>query len=254
MASASSAPSPTSFNFALYLNPTSTASWRVRLLFFLKKIPFELKSVTLMKWDKQGTRIPGDHQSSAYAFFNPLQTVPVLVHRDVGLELPQSLAIFDYIHSLYPDREITLLPKNNPVLAAQIRALALYIDSGIHPLQNLSLLDRAQSKMDGTEASRLQWAQEVIEDGLKKFQALVEKWNPRRPPPFRFCIGDAISWADLFLIPQLGNARRYKVALDAFAFPRLLEIELHVEQTYPVACKAARPESQPDYVPPKAGK
>ena len=198
----------------------STASYRVRIALNLKALPYRQQSHHLRK---------GVHKDPAYRALNPQGMVPAL--EIDGAVLTQSLAICDYLDDRQPDPP--LLP-SDPLLRAKIRAFAQVIACDIHPIQNLRILDRLRDAgLDQAAVTR--WAATVIEDGLDACAAMIA--NQHGP----YCFGAQVTLADLFLVPQLVNARRFGAQLR---WPRLLEIE-RACLALPAFADAA-PERQPD--------
>jgi len=157
--------------------------------------------------------------------------VPAL-ELDDGTVLTQSLAIIEWLDDAYPEPK--LLPAD-PVRRARVRAFALVLAADTHPLQNLGVLARLRG-MGRPEAEVQAWAADANAAGLAACEALLEG------TPGPFCFGAAPTLADICLVPQLGNARRFGV--DVVRFPRLLAAE--------AACLAlsafadAVPDRQPD--------
>ncbi|MBY0338428.1 MAG: maleylacetoacetate isomerase [Acetobacteraceae bacterium] len=193
----------------------STAAWRVRIGLNLKGVAVEHAFRHLRH---------GEQRAEDYVALNPQGLVPALVLDD-GAVLTQSLAILEWLEETRP--EPPLLPRD-PVARARVRAFALAIAADTHPVQNLRVLQRLP------EAERQGWAREVIAEGLAACERLVE--------PGPFCFGAAPGLADLCLVPQLYNARRFGVELGPY--PRLLAVEA-ASAAWP-AFAAARPEAQPD--------
>ena len=199
----------------------SSAAWRVRIALNLKGLSAEPRVHHLRR---------GEQRAPDYLAVNPQGLLPSLVLDD-GSVLTQSLAICEYLDEIHP--EPPLLP-TDPVGRAQVRAFALAVACDIHPLQNLKVLqalrDRGQSE-DQVQS----WARTVIDEGLGALEALIAG----QPGPFAF--GATPSLADLCVIPQIGNARRFGVDLR---WPRLAEVEAACSAL--PAFVAARPENQPD--------
>ncbi len=202
----------------------SSASWRVRIALGLKDLQWETVPVHLVQ--------DGGHQRQpAHLRRNPMGQVPVL--EVDGHHLSQSLAIIDWLDHAVP--EPALLPAA-PFERAAAFALAELVNSGIQPLQNLAVLAAVDDLQAGARAA---WGQRWITDGLDAYAAEASKHSGR------FSVGDAVSWADICLIPQLYNARRF--ACDLSRWPGLLEIEARCAEID--AFERARPERQIDATP-----
>lgn len=181
----------------------SSAAWRVRIALNLKGLPVTHLSHHLRH---------GEQRAPEYLALNPQGLVPVL-ERDDGSVLPQSLAIIEWLDETYP--QPPLLPAE-PLERARVRAFAQIIACDTHPVQNLKVLNRLRELGHGSEVV-LAWAAAVNVDGLSACEQVAAK----NPGPF--CFGQIPSLADICLVPQLGNARRFKV--DVAQFPRLLQAE-----------------------------
>ena len=171
----------------------------------------------------------GEHKSAAFTALNPQGLVPALEFDD-GSVLTQSLAIIEWLDETVPVPP--LLPAGT-MARARVRAFALVLATDTHPLQNLGVLARLRAA-GLPEADAQSWAAEANAAGLQACEALAG--------PGPFCFGDAPTLADICLVPQLANARRFGV--DVSGFSRLLEAE--------AACMAlpafadAVPGKQPD--------
>lgn len=199
----------------------STASWRVRIALGLKGLEAVQVAHHLRK---------GEQRAPAYLALNPQGLLPSLVTDD-GAVLTQSLAIIEYLDEIAP--EPALLPAE-PVLKAKVRAVAQAVACDIHPVQNLKVLQRLRELGLGEELVQ-DWASTTIEEGLDAVDRLLAD----QPGPFAF--GDAPSLADLCIVPQLGNARRFGVELR---WPRLLALEAACLEL--PAFQNAAPGQQPD--------
>ena len=207
----------------LYGYPMSSASYRVRIALALKGI--EVTTVT-----KQLRR--GEQRAKDFLEINPQGFVPVL-SLDDGQALPQSLAIIEYLDEAYP--QPPLLPAA-PIERARVRALSLLIACDIHPLNNLRVLQYLEGSLGEAQSARDTWYRHWIEAG---FEALEEALG-RDPARGRFCYGDAPSLADVCLVPQVFNARRYSV--DLAPFPRIVAIDAACREI--AAFATAAPEKQ----------
>ncbi|ARU15021.1 maleylacetoacetate isomerase [Croceicoccus marinus] len=207
----------------------STASYRVRVTLALKGIAHDNCYYVLRK---------GETRTSEYLGMNPQGLVPTL-ECDDGRVLTQSLAICEYLEEIHPDPSI--LPAD-PYDKARVRALSQVIACDVHPVQNLKILFRvrdlaeAGGKQDGTQAMN-EWAASTIREGLAAFDALCAESSGR------FSHGDTVTLADICLVPQLVNARRFGVDYAAL-WPRLAAIEANCLTLDAFA--SSRPEVQPD--------
>jgi maleylpyruvate isomerase len=173
----------------------------------------------------------GEQRAPSYLALNPQGFVPTLELED-GRVLTQSLAICEYLDEVHP--EPPLLPAD-PFARARVRAFAAAIACDIHPVQNLKILERLRGL--GLESQTVEgWARGTIDEGLEACAALL---GGNATP---FCFGERPSLADLCLVPQLGNARRFGVAVDRW--PRFLDIEKNCNAL--PAFRVASPSNQPD--------
>ncbi|MFO0553706.1 MAG: maleylacetoacetate isomerase [Polyangiaceae bacterium] len=206
----------------------SSSSYRVRIGLHLKGVAFEQRPVHLLK---DG----GEHKTESFRALNPMAQVPVLAVTSEGGEvehLVQSVAILEYLEEAYPTPQ--LLP-TSALERARVRAAVEIVNSGIQPLQNLSVL--GEVKRLGGDAT--DFARRANEHGLHALERLANTMN--KP----YLAGDAITLADVFLVPQLYSARRFGVDLEKL--PRLLEIEARLAAHQAFA--AAHPDQQPDAQP-----
>lgn len=178
----------------------SSSSWRVRWALRLKGVAYEAVAVDLLA----GAQGSPEHRAR-----NPLGMVPVLEVLPDGVWLGQSVAIIEYLDEVHPDPP--LLP-GDALGRARVRQLVEVINADTQPLQNLSVLRHASADPEGQR----RWARHFIERGLSAYEALLREED-------RFSHGDALSMADLFLLPQCHNARRF--GLTVTAWPRIARIE-----------------------------
>ncbi len=200
----------------------SSASYRVRIALNLKGLTAEHLPHHLRK---------GEQRDPDYLAINPQGLVPTL-QDDGGIILTQSLAIIEWLDEIHP--EPPLLPQD-PLRRAKVRAFAMALACDTHPVQNLKVLARLR-QLGLPEEQVTDWAAWANREGLAACETLIA--NEAGP----FCFGAAPTIADLCLVPQLANARRFGVDLEAF--PRLLQAE-----TAAKAIKAfadAAPDRQPD--------
>ncbi|QWG18132.1 maleylacetoacetate isomerase [Bradyrhizobium sediminis] len=200
----------------------SSASYRVRIALNLKGLRADQLSHHLRK---------GEQRDPAFLALNPQGLVPAL-QDDKGAVLTQSLAIIEWLDETHP--EPPLLP-DDPLRRAKVRAFAQAVACDIHPVQNLKVLARLR-ELGLPEEQVTGWAAWANREGLAACEALIAS----EPGPF--CFGDTPTIADLCLVPQLFNARRFGV--DVSVYPRLLRAEAAAQ-----AMKAftdAAPDRQPD--------
>jgi len=199
----------------------SSASYRVRIALNLKGLGAEHLAHHLRK---------GEQRDPAYLALNPQGLVPTL-QNDAAV-LTQSLAIIEWLDETHP--EPPLLPQDR-LRRAQVRAFALALACDVHPVQNLKVLARLR-QLGVPEAQVTEWAAWANREGLAACEMLIAN----EPGPF--CFGEAPTIADLCLVPQLANARRFGVDLQAY--PRLLQAEA-AAKAMPAFADAA-PERQSD--------
>ncbi|MEP0990864.1 MAG: maleylacetoacetate isomerase [Tateyamaria sp.] len=181
----------------------SSASYRLRIALNLADIPYQAIPVDLVK---------GDHRAPQHLARNPQGLVPVL---DIdGHQLTQSLAILDYLNDT---RSMGLLP-TDPVEAARVRALAHSVAVDVHPVCNLQVVAHVSRLMPEASSAKEDWMTHFIAPGLTAFEALLN--NFEQTP---YCAGSAPSLADICLMPQIYNARRWNV--DVSDCPRILAVE-----------------------------
>jgi maleylpyruvate isomerase len=200
----------------------SSASYRVR-------IALNLKGLTVAHLPRHLRK--GEQRAAEYLALNPQGLVPALTDDD-GHVLTQSLAIIEWLDEVWP--QAPLLP-HDPLARARVRAFAQAIACDIHPVQNLKVLARLR-QLNIDEAEVTAWAAWVNQEGLEACEALI------RDVPGPFCFGVAPSLADVCLVPQLANARRFGV--DVTRFPRLLAAETSARAM--TAFADAAPERQID--------
>jgi len=203
----------------------SSAAYRVRIALHLKGLSYEQVSVHLAK---------GRQFEAEYSARSPQNLVPVL-YDDENHRLLQSLAIIQYLDEVHP--EPPLLP-GNPVERNRVQSLALLVACEIHPLNNLRVLGYLTSVLKVTDEQKNAWYQHWVKTG---FDAL-ERRLADEPQTGRFCHGHLVGLADIALVPQVANARRFKV--DLSPYPTILRINEACHQLD--AFRRAMPENQPD--------
>lgn len=203
----------------------SSAAYRVRIGLNLKGVNYESVPINLVK---------GEQNAPSYGAINPQARIPAL-QTPQGI-LTQSLSILVWLDQTY--REPPFVPADI-WLGAQVRAFALTIGCDIHPLNNLSVLGRLRSQFAADEAAIASWYVHWIAEG---FAALEAQLTSRVETAFAF--GDAPSLADICLVPQMANARRFNT--DLALYPRLVAIDERA-RAHPAFVNAP-PENQKDAV------
>jgi maleylpyruvate isomerase len=203
----------------------SSAAYRVRIALNLKGLEADREFVQLLK---------AQQRADAYLALNPQGLVPALV-MDEGEVLTQSLAIIEWLEDTHP--EPPLLPAS-AIGRARVRSIALAIACDIHPINNLRVLNYLTNTLGVSNEQKNGWYRYWIDTG---FEALEQRLA-REPGTGRFCHGDLPTLADVCLVPQVANARRYK--MDLSPYPTITRIDAAC-QALP-AFAAAVPEKQPD--------
>ena len=174
----------------------SSAAYRVRILLNLKGVDYDRHSVNLAE---------GAQKDPAYRALNPQGFVPML--EIDGLKLTQSLSIAVYLDQTRPD---PLLMPRDPADGAHVRALALTVACDIHPLNNLRVLKYLSGTLDATQDQSDAWYAHWVTEGLAALEALAA------PRAGAFLFGDTPTLADVMLVPQLYNARRFAVPIAPY--------------------------------------
>ncbi|MCW4462566.1 maleylacetoacetate isomerase [Sphingomonas sp. BT-65] len=200
----------------------SSAAYRVRIALNLKGVEHERRQVHLVK---------GEQRSAEHVARNPQGFVPAL---DIGggKVLTQSLAIIEWLDATYP--EPRLIPAD-PLARAEAMARALLIAADIHPVNNLRVLKRLESQFGADEAGKADWYRHWIAEGFAALEAMAGD-GP-------FLGGDTPDVSDVLLVPQMYNARRFELPLDAY--PRLVAADAVASALGPFAAAhpdRARPE------------
>ncbi|MFW5966863.1 MAG: maleylacetoacetate isomerase [Persicimonas sp.] len=209
----------------LYSYWRSSSSWRVRIALRLKGLDYEYEAVHLL--EDGGRQHTEEHHER-----NPMEQIPVL---EVDIDgqtrhLAQSMAILEFLEETHPEPPI--LPEGGYERAV-CRQLAEIVNSGIQPLQNLLLLQRLKRSF---QVDAREWCAPFIADGLRAYEEVA------REVAGDFSVGDRPTMADICLIPQMYNARRFDV--DMSDLDLLLDIEQRCRQHD--AFKRAHPDRQPD--------
>jgi maleylacetoacetate isomerase len=204
----------------LYTYFRSSAAYRVRIALNLKGVPYESLPINLLK---------GEQREEGYKQVNPHGRVPCL---DTGHgTIFQSPAILEYLDEVHP--EPPLLPMG-ALNRAKVRAVAAIIACDIHPLNNSGTLGYLKNRLGHDQAEADEWYAHWVRDGFDAIERMIE------PGPYAF--GSRLTLADLYLVPQVFNARRFNIPLDAY--PKITAVDAACA-AHPAFQKAA-PENQPD--------
>ncbi|MGF6545808.1 maleylacetoacetate isomerase [Paraburkholderia youngii] len=210
----------------LYSYFRSSASFRVRIALAIKQIPFEYLPVHLVRGG-------GQQHSEMYRALNNDGLVPTLVH---GQEVVnQSLAIIEYLNDLYPEKP--LLP-GNAEDRAFVRSIALQIACDVHPLNNLRVLKYLETEFSTSGEARHRWYRHWIDRGFRSLEKKLA--NDSRVGKFAF--GDQPTLADICIVPQVWNARRFSIPLEDY--PIITRIESNAMRLD--AFRSAEPSNQVD--------
>ena len=180
----------------LYEAPRSSAAYRARIALNFKGVDYESRPLNL---------IEGEQQSAEYRELNPQGLVPML--EIDGDRLTQSLSIIVYLDQVFPDPP--LVPRD-PADGAHVRAMALAIACDIHPLNNLRVLRYLKNELGHSQNEVDRWYTHWIAEGLAALEAMAKAGAGR------FLFGDEPTIADVCLVPQLFNARRFNCPLDDY--------------------------------------
>ncbi len=204
----------------LYTYFRSSAAYRVRIALNLKRVSYEAVAVNLLK---------GEQREAGYKALNPQMRVPSL---DIGeTTLVQSPAILEYLDEAYP--EPPLLPMG-AVNRAKVRAIASLIACDIHPLNNSGTLAYLKNRLGHDQAAADEWYAHWVREGFDAVEAMLG------PGPYAF--GAKITLADVYLVPQVFNSRRFNVPLDAY--PKIAAVDAACAELK--AFQDAAPANQPD--------
>ena len=198
----------------------SSASYRVRIALNLKGVDYQSVPTDLLA---------ASHKAADYVARNPQGFVPMLSID--GHDLTQSLAIIDYLDANYPDPPMV---SSDPATRAKTLAQALLIAADIHPVNNLRILGYLKSEFGADDAAVAKWYRHWIVEGFAALEVMA--------PEQGLFGGDLPNLADVCLVPQMANARRFDTPLDAF--PNLVRIDAAL-QALPAFAKAT-----PDAVKP----
>jgi maleylacetoacetate isomerase len=195
----------------------SSASYRVRIVLNLKGVPYKSASTSLLD---------GEHKAPDYVARNPQGFVPMLSID--GHDLTQSLAIIDYLDANYHDPKMV---SSDPAMRAKTLAQAMIIAADIHPINNLRVLKYLKEKIGQDQAVIDDWYRHWIVEGFTALEAMA--------PEDGLFGSDLPNLADVCLVPQMANARRFDTPLEAF--PKLVRIDAALTEM--LAFKAAHPDA-----------
>jgi len=204
----------------LYTYFRSSAAARVRIALELKNIKYECRFINLLN---------KENLTDEYSHMNPNKRIPLLVVN--GQVLSQSVAILEFLEESFP--EIPLLPKGT-LERAKVRRIVEIINADIHPVQNLSVLQSLP------ESERSAWGRRWITRG---FEVLEKELTESAG---KYCFGDTVTLADVVLVPQVVNARRFKVDMDLFPVIRRIDENLDVLDAFKKAKWSRQPDCPPE--------
>jgi maleylacetoacetate isomerase len=208
----------------LYSYFRSSAAYRVRTALYLKGISFEYAAIHLLN---NG----GEQNKNDYRQINAMGEIPSLKHGDKIIG--QSLPIIEYLDAVWPAQR--LIPAD-PYRGSLVRQFCENINSGIHPVQNLKVLQELEKRFGATTEMKNDWAAYWIKRGFDSLEKIL------RVTAGNYCFGNELTAADLFLVPQVFNARRY--AVDLSPYPIIQKVDEACSQIQ--AFKKAHPMVQPD--------
>jgi maleylacetoacetate isomerase len=209
----------------LYSYWRSSAAYRVRIALNLKGLEYDVVAVPLAE---------GGQHDDEFRAVNPQQLVPVLVDRSRVIR--QSLAIIEYLEEAY-EGERKLLP-GTARERARVRGLAHIIACDVHPLNNLRVMQYLEREFNTPQVERERWTQHWIREGFAAFENLLAD----NPSTGEFCEGDEPTMADVCLVPQVYNAKRWSVDMTPYPLiQRISDSCMKLEEFV-----RARPENQPD--------
>lgn len=205
----------------LYSYYRSSCSWRVRIALKFKDINYQYIGVNLLKNEQKGEE---------YLAVNPNGKLPCLVID--GVPISQSMGILEFLEETHPTNP--LLPKD-PIQRATARMIALTFACDIQPLQNILALNIPA-------AEKPKWAHDIIKDGLTKVEKMLEQHAGL------YCVGDNVTLADICMVPQIYNAKRFNVDMTLFPIVQRVHDALMLLPAF----SETIPEKMPDCPPPTA--
>ncbi len=208
----------------LYSYFRSSTSYRTRMALNLKGVSYDILPVNLVK---------GEQNEDGYRAVNPMEAVPTLIHDD--FVLTQSLAIMEYLDDVVPQPALIF---GTAAQKAYIRQITAIVSTDIHPLTNLRVLKYLASDLDADEQTKNQWYGHWARKGMIAVEATLRHrgWSGL------YALGDQVSMADLAIVSQMYNMRRFKLKVDDL--PLCCHIEANCMKID--ALRKAAPEHQPD--------
>lgn len=210
----------------LYTYWRSSAAYRVRIALNLKGLDYETVPVSLAPGENE-------HRKDEYRAINPQMLVPFF--DDGNVAIGQSMAILEYLEETYPD--VALLPAAEP-LRSKVRAFCNIVSCDVHPLNNLRVMNYVGDVLGAAAEQKGDWYTHWITEGFQAAEQISVSYAHAGPYTF----GKNVTLADALLVPQMYNARRFKVPLDEF--PRLVSVVDECNKLQ--AFEDAAPENQPD--------
>ncbi|MBW4490928.1 MAG: maleylacetoacetate isomerase [Trichocoleus desertorum ATA4-8-CV12] len=210
----------------LYSFFRSSTSHRLRIALNLKRIPVEYVAIDLRK---------EEHLEERFKLINPQALVPVLA-LESNETLIQSPSIIEWLEEEYPAPP--LLPQD-PIMRAKVRALTAIVGCDIHPLNNRRILEYLRQHLGADESSVQAWCEKWIIQGFDAIESLLAEEGTSGP----FCFGDTLTLADVYLIPQIESARRFKISIDRW--PLISAIDRYCAEIEEF--RSATPKMQPDF-------
>lgn len=216
---------------SLYLHGywRSSATYRVRIALNLKQLDYQYVPVNIANGTAQ-------QLTEAYTSMNPSQLVPTYVDDDEDIILTQSMAIIEYLDERHPE-PVKLLPAHT-LDRARVRGMTLDIACDIQPLANLRVLNHLADTFSSPQEEAAKWCKHWIEKGFTGIEKRLANTAAD------YCFGFELSMADVFLVPQVFNAERFRV--DMNNYPIIKRIAENCNELD--AFISARPENQPDAV------
>jgi maleylacetoacetate isomerase len=211
----------------LYNYFRSSTSYRVRIALYLKEISFEYKAINLLK---DG----GDQNKKEYRSVNPGGGVPSIMHN--GQYISESRAIIEYLNDVFPTYPLI---SKDPIIKAKTNQICDHINTSMHPMGNLRVLQYLEKEFAYNLDQKEKWVQHWMQPALAALEEVLKDTSGK------FCIGDSITIADLFLVPQVFTCQRFKV--DMTAYENVMRINNECLKLD--AFKKAHPFRQPDTPP-----